>query len=648
MDLPSVKGIRVVYDSSNPSEAATQRLEALSRLNTWASPQGVLSREGLEFVVDNSGQVRCVTTRFIPAGKHLLHVPFKFDLSFTSLRTEIHPEKTWSGWTELKLKIKSFEENFRWLSERGEQKDCFTKNLQMILCIIGLLNKNRKHPNFNDRSELLQAFSCYWQSLPTEFGSVLYSWTKTELACLEGTCFASSLENIQRFGNQLYQEVFLPFVSAHSTMFCIDGRAITFEEFMQINAILLSRSFSAPASGKKERISLLPFIDLCNGKPHNCFNACLENCAIQSTINGEFYKYRVLINICDVYAGEEIFIEYAPMGNGDYLLAYNCIPLDPDVIMNNQKTEILLDFSEFLETELLRKHPDTPNMRTIKRQHVYGCFNLPKLFPMSMEEFLATSCSFTPSIRQVLIFLQFNEQDAATAIKTSRIKSQLTPQQLHHLFHMFLRFVDIAMEKVNIPLLRSVLTNQIPANTLRTMSHSAPIPLTDNMRYAIYLHMSERLVAEVMISRFISLFPEAFHELGYSIMRDHLVSNEVNAILEVLYKPVLDEQQNRCMICGSMRNISKCSRCRRAYYCSAACQKEHWPAHKQGCKPVPPALPAASTSPTQTPAAGTTTAVAGTALPLPSSFSSALLYGAKAAQKFHEKYNKKQPAGPTT
>jgi hypothetical protein len=367
--------------------------------------------------------------------------------------------------------------------------------------------------------------------------------------------------------------------------------------------------------------------------------------------------------------------------------------------MNNQKTDIFLDLSEFFETELLRMHPNSPPIRSMKRQHIYGFFNLPKTIPITMEDLFSSQYSCIPSIRQVLIFLQFDENDAKKSIKTSRIKSQLSPHQLHHLFHLFLKFIECSLQKPNLALFRCLLDNKLPASMVQNYqqlisnywNHShqpiVPVPallppspppksgkkdknkkdkdnhnaantnnndssnsaaaalnsssysscsslsssltptstgyfysltttfpappselinaesgnrlsptitsgdeqvssvLTENMKSAIYLQMSERLVIEVMINRFINLFPERFHELGYSIMREHLVSSEVNSILEELCKPMIIAPQTQCIICGSKLNLSKCSRCRKAYYCSANCQKEHWPYHRNVCRP---------------------------------------------------------------
>lgn len=594
-----------MHNSNDPSDLALKRYQSVNELMTFCSSQGVMSRDSVRFMIDDDGQIRCIANHFIPANKHILHVPFRLDLSFSSLKLEVHPDKAWNGWNELKNNIKKFENGFQVNPYAYEQKDYFSKNMMLLMCIVGILHKLEEEPDLDQHSDIVQAFYHYWNSLPSDIGSILFDWTEAELACLQGSSLYSCLPDAKRLGEEMYHQVFIPFIRIYCGLF--GGRnPISLEKFLFINSVILTRSFGS--SARKDRICLLPVIDLVNGKPSELHNAVLENCAIQSTVNGEFHKYHILTSSCDIYAGDEICIEYAQVGNGDYLLTYNCIPLDPEVIMNNQKTDVYLDLSEFLETELLRMHPDTPTIRTLKRQHVYGFFNLPKVIPMSMEDLFSTEYSCIPSIRQVLIFLQFDEKDAQKAIRTSRIKSQLTPHQLRLLFHMFLKFIDCSIEKVNMPLIKAVLSHEIPVNTLQGVDYSQPIPLTSNMRSAIYLQMSERLVIEVMISRFINLFPESFHELGYSIMRSHLISSEINTILEELCRPAIVARQNQCLICGSCTGVSKCSRCRKAYYCSSNCQKEHWPYHKKVCKPLTVKEAAASASAVVNGVVGATTA----------------------------------------
>lgn len=608
MDLPTIKGVTIDSPYDKSSGVSLSRHAAVKKLVTWGSSYGVVSRDTVSFAINENGQIKCIANHFIPAKKHILHVPFKFDISFGSLKAEVHPDKAWIGWTDLKARIKAFEETFQWSPYNFDQKDYFSKNLLLSVCILGVLHKldlvgsavvgeigaNNSSSSTNtaaaapSTSFMLQVFHYYWHAIVPDVGCVLFNWSPMELACLQGSSFSSCLPDAKRFGEEIYSKVVQPFVAQHPELF---GSNVTLEKFLRVNSVILTQSFG---SGKKEKSKLLPIIDLVNGKPNDMHNCTLENCAIQTDINGEFIKFHVLESFCDIHAGDEIILEYAQVGNGDYLMTYNHIPLDPEVIMNNQRTEVYLDLSEFLETELLRMHPNNPTIRKLKRQHIYGFFNLPKYIPITMEDLFSAEYSCIPSLRQVLIFIQFDENDAVKAIKTSRIKSQLNPHQLHFLFHLFLKFIECSLEKPAIDLYKALLGKPLPQSVI-TAAGVSPIAsdhnvlttgqLSMNMRSAIYLQMSERLVVEVMINRFINLFPENFHELGYSIMRDHLVSAEVNGVLEEICKPLILARFSQCLVCGSVNNVSKCSRCRRAYYCSAACQKEHWTYHRTVCKP---------------------------------------------------------------
>jgi hypothetical protein len=42
-----------------------------------------------------------------------------------------------------------------------------------------------------------------------------------------------------------------------------------------------------------------------------------------------------------------------------------------------------------------------------------------------------------------------------------------------------------------------------------------------------------------------------------------------------------------CPLCHAINDLKACGRCRRVYYCDAACQRAHWPRHKAECEPSP-------------------------------------------------------------
>ncbi len=43
--------------------------------------------------------------------------------------------------------------------------------------------------------------------------------------------------------------------------------------------------------------------------------------------------------------------------------------------------------------------------------------------------------------------------------------------------------------------------------------------------------------------------------------------------------------ESKCALCGCTGASKQCSRCTRACYCTAQCQRKHWPVHKKVCVP---------------------------------------------------------------
>jgi len=56
-----------------------------------------------------------------------------------------------------------------------------------------------------------------------------------------------------------------------------------------------------------------------------------------------------------------------------------------------------------------------------------------------------------------------------------------------------------------------------------------------------------------------------------------------NADLKALFTVFDWASNNRCAVCD-MVGPKRCSRCKKAYYCSRACQKKHWKRHKTSCE----------------------------------------------------------------
>ena len=92
-------------------------------------------------------------------------------------------------------------------------------------------------------------------------------------------------------------------------------------------------------------------------------------------------------------------------------------------------------------------------------------------------------------------------------------------------------------------------------------------------------------------------------------------SNNVVRRKKVVKKKVVTKKtadKKACAHCGAAEaktasgKLLRCGRCKAVSFCSADCQKAHWPTHKSECKPAEapaPAAPAAATAPAAAPAA---------------------------------------------
>lgn len=236
----------ITIDAKSPiadDPEAVRRSECTTSLIHWASMNGLVSRNSIKLVINERGHVVLKAQQFIPANKHLLHVPFKLDLSFNTLKYEVDEDKNWPGWQDLRARIKAFEQSFQWSPHNYDQKDNFSKNLILVTCIMGVLKKiaDTDPDHFDRVSDTLKTFSYYWDALPSAIGSVLCDWSDFELALLRNTSFFSCLPDAKRFGYEMFNEVFLPFIAQHPDKFITD---IDFEIFMKVNSIVCTRSFA--------------------------------------------------------------------------------------------------------------------------------------------------------------------------------------------------------------------------------------------------------------------------------------------------------------------------------------------------------------------------------------------------------------------
>ena len=45
-----------------------------------------------------------------------------------------------------------------------------------------------------------------------------------------------------------------------------------------------------------------------------------------------------------------------------------------------------------------------------------------------------------------------------------------------------------------------------------------------------------------------------------------------------------ERRKKECKVCSIVKEVKSCSGCKRVYYCSRACQRKDWSAHKLECR----------------------------------------------------------------
>lgn len=659
--MSGIKGLQdgIQIETITNTKPALQRLESIKKLCDYIGNNGLKSSDAIKFIILPNGNVKCLAKIFIPARTHLIHLPAALDMKPSSLMKEIITSSSIRIETkELNDSADKFERDFNWTNDEGVQKDFFSRNVEFIMCILCMMkivkdrtddtitntttttgsigstgasssttNSSANSNNSNSSSNgtysnssgvtgLMKVFKLYWKTIPEKMNTVLYDWADEELIHLKASSLRACIPDMKRFGKEIYQQVVKPFTDKYSSIF---GNNLTFKQFIQISGVIWSRSFGE--SG------LLPVIDLINGITNSRHNCELEGIIIPSS-RGEYHPTHVVESTTDINAGDEILLEYAQCGNGDYLLAYNHIPMDRGVVLDNEKTDITLFMAKFFNAQLMLLHRNSPGLRKKKMKFMYENLELPDTMVLSAEEIKAEP-TIVRSIRQMLLFLLLDETQTRQTLATTRIKGQYNVDDLVELFLVMIesnlgvpnvRELDNKLKQIAAaPVLVSTAKhnqdstkvngdnskrdgdNKSTDNDLETkgtdgedvVEYDDMVDHYDREQSAIFLLFSEWLATETLIELFIETLPPNQHFAAWDKMRSHLVSDKLAKIYNRHEKAMKERNMtlipNCCMWCGSTGRLSTCSRCKQAFYCSGDCQKRHWKYHKRrGCEKKDP------------------------------------------------------------
>lgn len=284
---------------------------------------------------------------------------------------------------------------------------------------------------------------------------------------------------------------------------------ITVEKFIEVCSIVSSRSF-----GNNDNQEFIPIVDFINGTPNSNHNCILELIYVTAA------HTRILRTTQTIYAGEEVFLEYAQCGNDYFLVAHDCIPFDRDIIMNNQYNEITLNMVGYFAKESANIHPGTNStkIREAKMTYITTVSGIPPT--ITVNDMIISKMNSIQSLRQVLIFFHTDEAAVRKKIETKSLKYDLNTELI---FKSLLTLIENHFGRPNLEYYNSLVTHADD--------------LTENMKSAIYLHMSERLVIETLLNRFLDLFDEFQYPCALEIFGAHLIAEDFSAVVTELERP---------------------------------------------------------------------------------------------------------------
>ena len=98
--------------------------------------------------------------------------------------------------------------------------------------------------------------------------------------------------------------------------------------------------------------------------------------------------------------------------------------------------------------------------------------------------------------------------------------------------------------------------------------------------------------AEKLLSLSQTILPRLFSETDFqtglilSMMTDHeaIADSRDELLAQALATlPATQKEVRMCVVCSKQGHFGYCGKCKDPYYCSKACQLNHWSYHKDGC-----------------------------------------------------------------
>lgn len=644
--FPTSGGILV--EQGGTSGLCAHRYEHVKKLVNWMAQFGLLSSDAVKIVIDDKGNSSLVARSFIPANSHLIHSHYQFNLSFLSMKEEVAPVD-WPGWKDLQNRIQKFTAEFEWSEDVFVQRDNFSKLLPLFICIVGALHKISQFQKGEAVSSLLNTFALYWNALPGPSSTIYYGWAPNEIEVLKECSYYATVPDATRFGSELFEKLFIPFTRQHPQIF--GSTSISLDDFMKLFGLVNSRAFSVEEGDEADKlIPVLDLIkgkpnQKFNSQLHGLYieykmgsmkvNAIESCCDINAgeTIylgiicgNGDYLAlYNHIPYDHDVITksfSTEVFLNFWEFMNMVLLRFHPNAPKLRRIkkehigsFFNLPKVVALSVHELFSDPSLINtlrqvliflQSSEKETLQSVETRRLKTTFEPPIIFRLFL--FFIES-SFAPpdmSVFDMLKPIHSSEEDeavAAAGVAGENTEPTSVPAPaLSQMPAVSSKGASAEATGNSVSAAAAVAaatsagaTTSGVGTTTTTTSPAAgatagtntKVKVTDNMRSAIYLQISERIVVEIMIHQFVALFPEEYHQLAHAMFRAHLVSDKIGLILDEV--DAYNTEQNsklpkQCAFCGSMEGkLFRCSRCTMVHYCGVPCQKDHWTYHKKVC-----------------------------------------------------------------
>ncbi|KAL7548785.1 hypothetical protein ACHAWF_012038 [Thalassiosira exigua] len=521
------------------SDNVADRLRAAKACLSWIDENGgdvSLFKDGsLEFRESPRGGIGLFVTRSMPMGEKLMYVPVKCVLNWKNVSKSSFFKRIG------KEVVKNYTKENMMLDVVDERIPLyFTEhNVRMFIILFVLLICNSDEKTETNQTSSKEArelqkitkkYRFYLATLPKSVEDGALSWTDAELACINDTLMQRDILTFRRFVDNIWTKVVSPMLEETNIAPAIKDSLPSCNEdrlriFRTAVSLVTSRHW-----GSGESFHLMPAVDLING--------AVDGSRECNTILADYGVF----TSCDVQDGAEIIDEYGEFRNTDFISKYGFCP------SSNVHDKVDIWIPERL---MVRSGGDERWNQIMSSSGISECV---------VRAGIRGECSYPYSL-------------PANSDKLNRIRKKedkIPPDGVVLLYqYVSVMFPDeYPSDKKKKGFIISLFDAQLERLALiRRGLKMHKNPSKNLITAQTYIEHECNLMLQWRCA-LMSVFGMAENP-KYSYGPLELLNNE-----------------DHCLVCCGILKLRKCTRCKKAKYCSKKCQREDWGRHKAFCTPI--------------------------------------------------------------